>query len=89
MRNRLGIACQRPKGHKINGKVMAAQLIKMRPVFMEISYACLPSTVSLTDVIESDLQGQRNEVQIPPQEPPRPKLWASQPVNHTCASAWV
>lgn len=87
MRNRLGIACQSPKGHKINGKVKQPQLIETQPIFTEISYARLPFTVSLTDVIKSDIQGQGNEVQIPPQEVLRPKLQKPQPVNHTCASS--
>lgn len=64
MKNRLGIACQSSKGHRINGKIIAAGFIDMQTGFAEISCAYLPSSVSVTDVMESDQQGQQQSANI-------------------------
>lgn len=64
MKNRLGIACQNPKGHRINGKIIAAGFIDMQPGFAETLCAYLLSSVSVTDVMESDHQGQQQSANI-------------------------
>lgn len=59
MKNRLGVACQSLKGHRINGKIITAGFIDMQTGFQETLCAYLPSSLSVTDVMESDQQGQQ------------------------------
>lgn len=66
MKTRLGLACQSPKGHRINGEITAAGLIGMQTGFTETACAYLPSSVSVTDVMESDEQGQLQSANTTP-----------------------